>query len=227
MLDARLLHLCFAIVSVLVVYSEVNVQYINALELSVVVQTMSEPMSEVLPVGDHVSTESQLISGAIGGATVRSSSHERALTFKGLKVQIDQKLCDFRSSISAWRHRSNRIEHLLESVNTDEVKQERVSLENAMLELQKIYDELDKLLSKDNRQGAEYDRFEKIECEHHDLLKKVSKFIIELNSNSSRAASVASGRKSGKSRSKHSCKSRLSCTSSKSKGLIQQAKQQP
>ena len=210
MLDARLLHLCFAIVSVLVVCSEVYVQYINALELSMFVQTMSGPISEVLPVGDHVPT-GQPIGVAIGGATIRSSSCERALTFKGLQVQIDQKLCDFRSSISAWRRRSNRIEHLLESVNTDEVKQERVSLENAMLELQKVYDEVDELLFKDNRPGAEYDRFEKIESEHHDLLKKVSKFIIELNS--SRATSVASERKSGKSGSKCSSKSLLSCTS--------------
>ena len=89
MLDARLLHLCFAIISVLVVCSEVYIQHINALELSIFVQTMSGPMIKVLPVGDHVSTGSQLIGGAIGGAIVRGSSCERALTFKILQVQID------------------------------------------------------------------------------------------------------------------------------------------
>ena len=117
-------------------------------------------------------------------------------------------MCDFRFSISAWRRWSNRIEHLLESINTDEVKQERVSLENTVLELQKVYDELDELMFKDYPPGAEYDSFEKFECEHHDLLKNVSKFIIKLNS--SRATSVAYGRKSG---SKCSCKFLLSCTS--------------
>ena len=56
-----------------------------------------------------VSSE-DVLDGAIGGATGRSSTHERVYTDKGLKWQIEQRQQDFRALVSSWRVKLKYIE---------------------------------------------------------------------------------------------------------------------
>ena len=67
------------------------------------------------------------------------------------------------------------------------------------------YNELDRILCKVGKRGTEYENYEKIESEHHDLLKSVSEYVREMNGSDSASRHSRKSRKSNMS--KHSSRS--------------------
>ena len=160
-----------------------------------------------------ISVESQLSGGAIGGATVRSSSRDRNYTDKGLSWQINQKQQQFHNAISGWRRKAGRVERLLsDSVETKDLKKERDALQCEMNTVESVYKQLDELLSHADKKGTKYDRYESIETENHGILKRISQCIRELNGSDSHSRSSTRSHIS-----KHSKRSRSSQLSHSSK----------
>ena len=175
------------------------------------------PISNVPLQGNIVSHES-VLTGAVGGATVQSGARARTMTEKGLIWQLETQKENFQSSISAWRRRAGRIERLLsEAVTTIELKQSRDEIENEMSQVTATYEKMDDLLSKKDKKGSAYEKYEQIEKNHHDLLKRVSQCIRELDGSGSRVS------KGSKHSSKRSRSSHLSNSSSKRADAIAEA----
>ena len=175
------------------------------------------PISNVPLQGNIVSHES-VLTGAVGGATVHSGARARTMTEKGLIWQLETQKENFQSSISAWRRRAGRIERLLsEAVTTIELKRSRDEIENEMSQVTATYEKMDDLLSKKDKKGSAYEKYEQIEKNHHDLLKRVSQCIRELDGSGSRVS------KGSKHSSKRSRSSHLSNSSSKRADAIAEA----
>ena len=134
-----------------------------------------------------VSSE-DVLDGAIGGATVRSSTHERVYTDKGLKWQIEQRQQDFRALVSSWRRQASWIECLLSDlVEISQLKKERDTSESVMTQVTDSYNRPDELLSVADRKGSVYGKFETIESENFDLLRKVSEYTREIDDSKARS----------------------------------------
>ena len=73
----------------------------------------------------------------------------------------------------SWRRQASRIERLLSDlVGISQLKKERDALESVMTQVTDSYNRLDQLLSVADRNGSVYGKFETIESENFDLLRK-------------------------------------------------------
>ena len=119
---------------------------------------------------------------------VDSTARDRKLTEKGLKWQLDQTRLILRSAISAWRR------PLIDSHDTSLLKGHRDALEGEMNEVFSLYDQLRKLLDSADQENTEYAKFEKIELENYQIMKKFSDRMKEIEVERSEVGSISSSR---------------------------------
>ncbi|XP_050404672.1 uncharacterized protein LOC126820632 [Patella vulgata] len=119
------------------------------------------------------------------------SQRERKLTQKGLEYQIQQKQNSFRRAVSKWRQQANTLGKLLsDSRDIPLIRKERDTLENVIGEISYILSELNELCEEGREVEAYYERYDNIEEDHCNLLKKVSSYLHDfLSDRGSRSSS--------------------------------------
>ena len=128
------------------------------------------------------------------------NARDRRPTEKGLKWQLDQTRSNFRSAISAWRRHAGKVEGFLtDSHDTSLIKGHRDALEGEMNEVFSLYDQLRKLLDSAEQENTEFAKFEKIELENYQMMKKFSDRMKEIEVERREIGSISSSR-SGRSR---------------------------
>lgn len=126
-------------------------------------------------------------------------TRQRNYTEKGLQYQIDQKQQKFRSLISQWRKCAGKIECLLSEQSTEvpSIKKERDLAMSVMSDISNVYYDLDQLLLLAGSVGSNYEVFEKVECDHLALIKRVTEFIKDVEGSESRSKSHSRSSRSG------------------------------
>ena len=172
----------------------------------------------ILPISDPtMNTADSLPEGATGGdVRVRSYSD------KGLEYQIDLKQQNLRSKITAWRRRATRIERLLsESKDINALKGESGFLNREMNDVNEAYETLNELLTLGSRNGEESQRYESIEGQNYQLLRRITECINEMEGSEIR--SRVSGRSNRSHHSSHRSRSSQLSTASKRADAAAQA----
>ena len=121
----------------------------------------------------------------------------RKSTDKGLENKSSLLLRNFRIKLSSWRKRANEIKQLLsEPNNSENLRNERKDLGTELNHISEIFSEYDNLLALHNKTNELNDRFEAVECDHRNLMKRISDYIRsdeldkdDLSSNSTRCSS--------------------------------------
>ena len=118
-----------------------------------------------------------------GGSTVQIENlgtRERTLSEKGLEWQIEDRSRRFRSAITAWRRQAGKIEEMLvESSKIFVIREESKLLKDRMLEVTATYEQVQKLAPCSGNQ-QDTSKYESVDEEYHQLIKKISSRIREI-----------------------------------------------
>ena len=134
-----------------------------------------------------------LLSSGEGGSTVQIESlgtRARSLSEKGLEWQIEERSRRFKSATTAWRRQAGNVEEtLVETSEISIIREESKLLKERMLEVTATYEQVQELTPPSgNQQEASVD------VENHQLIKKISSQIREIEIDRTEIVSNASAR---------------------------------
>ena len=126
-------------------------------------------------------------------ANLVPSKRDRKQTEKGKQFQV-QLLEDERLSAQrSWRKQLNRVEnYLADETEPDKLQSERIFLESTMEILLSAHERLVEALDDLATKRAAQEKFEKMELEHSDMLKRLNQKITDLKQEKEGAMSVLS-----------------------------------
>ena len=184
------------------------VSFTNTTMASNVIPPISDP---------NMNTADSLPEDATGGdARVRSYSD------KGMEYQIDLKQQNLRSKITVWRRRATCFERLLsESKDINALKKESGFLNKEMNDVNEAYVTLNELLTLGSRNGDESQKYETIEGQNYQLLKRITECINKMEGSEIR--SRVSGRSNCSHHFSHRSRSSQLSTASKRANAAAQA----
>ena len=145
------------------------------------------------------------------GSVSAASKRNRKQTAKGKQFQT-QLLEDQRSSAQrSWRKQLNRIENcLVDLTEPDRLQSERIFLESKMELLISAHERLVEALEDVETKRVAQQKFEKLEQEHSDALKRLNQKITELKEDGESLLSSVTASSSRSSKVSHGGKSRSS-----------------
>jgi len=145
------------------------------------------------------------------GSVSAASKRNRRQTAKGKQFQT-QLLEDQRSSAQrSWRKQLNRIENcLVDLTEPDRLQSERIFLESKMELLISAHERLVEALEDVQMKHVAQQKFEKLEQEHSDALKRLNQKITELKEDGESSISSVTASLSQSSKVSHGGKSRSS-----------------
>ena len=138
-----------------------------------------------------------LLSSGEGGSTVQIESlgtRARSLSEKGLEWQTEERSRRFKSAMTAWRRQAGNVEEtLVETSEISIIREESKLLKERMLEVTATYEQVQELTPPSGNQ-QETSKYESVDEENHQLIKKISSRIREIEIDRTEIMSNASAR---------------------------------
>ena len=152
---------------------------------------------------------------------VNPEAREQKLNEKGLAYRISLLESNYKTALSSWRRRSNKLSVLMaDCQDVTLLREHRDKVENALEELRIGVDQLQGL--KDNV-IAETEKLEQVESDHQNLMRSICECIREIESQKYEIASNASSKSSCSKSSRSSRTSRISNMSRISDAAVRKA----
>ena len=128
-------------------------------------------------------TGMETFSSGEGGSTVQIESlgtRARSLSEKGLEWQIEERSRRFKSAMTAWRRQAGNVEEtLVETSEISIIREESKLLKERMLEVTATYEQVQELTPPSGNQ-QDTRKYESVDEENHQLIKKISSRIREI-----------------------------------------------
>ena len=138
-----------------------------------------------------------LLSSGEGGSTVQIENlgtRAKTLSEKGLEWQIEERSRRFKSAITAWRRQAVNVEEtLVETSEISIIREESKLLKESMFEVTATYEQVQELTPPSGNQ-QNTSKYESVDEENHQLIKKISSRIREIELDRTEFMSNASAR---------------------------------